>query len=181
MSRNALPSEKTSYTDSETGRRVTLWTAPGAGHSVGLYYHQNPFDGQRNLAYFVSNRTGAWQLWRADMADGGLTQVSDLDGLGSMLAGSTVNQGGANYWVNVSPRSGQVYLGGNGRIGVIDPDNLDCRILWETSLAEDDRATRFFSQSYVFPSCDDRWVYSYGIFASREEMVAAQALSQAAF
>ena len=40
-----------------TGRKVTLWTAPGAGHNVGFYYHQNPFDAKRNLVYFVSDRT----------------------------------------------------------------------------------------------------------------------------
>jgi hypothetical protein len=66
-------------------------------------------------------------------------------------------------------------------MAAIDPDTLDCRVLWQAQIADDDRTTRFISQSYVFPSCDDRWVYSYGIFASRDEMAAAQALSKAAF
>jgi len=153
-----LPSERTSYTDAETGRKVTLWTAPGKGHNVGFYYHQNPFDARRNLVYFVSNRTGSWQLWRAHLGDGRLEQVSEFEGLGRIRWGADVNQHGANYWVHVSPRSGQVYLGGESRMAAIHPDTLDCRVLWETRIADDDRTTRFVSQSYVFPSCDDRWV-----------------------
>jgi hypothetical protein len=142
MSRGTvLPSERTSYTDAETGRKVTLRTAPGKGHNVGFYYHQNPFDARRNLVYFVSNRTGSWQLWRAHLGDGRLEQVTEFDGLGRMLVGSTVNQGGANYWMYVSPRSGRPYIGGNGRIAVIDPDTLDCRVLWQTQIADDDRTT----------------------------------------
>jgi len=145
----------------EAGRRVTLWTAPGAGHNVGFYYHQKPFDAKRNLVYFVSDRTGSWQLWRAHLGDGRLEQVSEFAGLGRIRRGADVNQHGANYWVYVSPRSGRAYLGGESRIAAIDPDTLDCRILWEARIADDDRTTRFISQSYVFPSCDDRWVYSY--------------------
>jgi len=53
--------EKTSYTDAETGRKVALWTAPHAQHNMGLYYHQNPFDAQRNLVYFISSRTDTRQ------------------------------------------------------------------------------------------------------------------------
>ena len=130
--RARLPAERTCYTDADTGRKVMLWTAPGAGHNVGFYYHQNPFDTKRNLVYFVSDRTGSWQLWRAHLGDGRLEQVSEFAGLGRIRRGADVNQHGANYWVYVSPRSGRAYLGGESRIAAIDPDTLGCRILdWQ--------------------------------------------------
>lgn len=107
--------------------------------------------------------------------------MTEFEGLGRLRVGSTVNQHGANYWVHVSRRSGMICVGGESRIAVVDPDTLDCRVIWEAGIADEDRTRRFVSQSYVYPSCDERWVYSYGIWASRDEMTAADALSKAAF
>jgi hypothetical protein len=175
------PAERRTQIDTDTGRTVTSWAVSDKAHNIGLYYHQNPFDAERNLVYFVSDRSDSWQLWRADMNDGRLTQVTEFEGLGRLRLGSQSNYHGANYWVHVSRRSGMICVGGDSRIAIVDPDTLHCRVIWDGRITEEDHTSRFVSQSYVYPSCDEQWVYSYGVWASRNELMAAEALSKAAF
>jgi hypothetical protein len=162
-----LPSEQNSYTDSETGRRVTVWTSQCTGHNYGLYYTQNPFDRQRNQVYFISNRTGAWQLWRADMADGRLQQVTDIPGILTV------------HHAHVSPLSGRIFLAGSGRIYTVDPDTFAYQVIWDPCIDDCDPARRFHRQNYAFPSCDDRWVYFLTRYASEDELAAAEVFMQA--
>ena len=147
--------EQTQYTDAETGRKVTLWTAPGRGHNVGLYYHQNPFDARRNLVYFVSDRTGSWQLWRAHLDDGRLEQVSDLPRMGQVDVGEAEASWHAANYCYVSSLSGLVYLPLFGGLAVIDPDTLACRTILDGTIPADVRDRRWAANFYAFPSSDE--------------------------
>ena len=164
-----LPPEKANYTDGESGRKVTIWTSQCTGHNLGFYYHQNPFDLQRNLVYFISNRSGSWQLWRADMKNGRLMQVTDIPGLRNL------------HHAYISLRNGSIYLSGGGRLYIIDPDTFDCRVLWDPQIDENEPSRRYHRQNYAFPSCDDRWVYFLTRYASEDELSTADEFMKASY
>jgi len=173
-----IPPEKQIYRDAETGRTVTHWTGD-ARHNLGHYYHQNMFDPQRGLAYFASDGSGSYQVWRVSLDDGRLTQVSDFDGFGECLSGSDERTNAAHSAAYVSRHSGRVYVAGRQQIGVIDPDSLECRVVYDNRKPKRDRDERYLREVSVFPSYDDRWVYSYSVFASDAEVDAAKQFAQA--
>lgn len=74
-----LKSEKTVYTDQKTGNDVWKMTA-GSATDVSCYPEAEAFTDDERFLVFISNRTGTFQLYRADVASGELAQLSDVEG-----------------------------------------------------------------------------------------------------
>lgn len=72
--------ERQCHADPVTGVRVCEITAPGSSGD-NLYFHVSNFTADNQSVLFVSNRTGTWQLFRADVASGRITQLTDDRGI----------------------------------------------------------------------------------------------------
>ncbi|MEW6156861.1 MAG: hypothetical protein AB1813_05475 [Verrucomicrobiota bacterium] len=69
-------SERESYVDTTTGVRV--WEMTKGTHAANnLYFHFSNFTADNRFLIFISNRTGLWQLFRADVESGRIVQLTD--------------------------------------------------------------------------------------------------------
>jgi len=67
--------ERQSYVDPVTGVRV--WEMTTTGTSDNLYFHFSNFTADNRYVIFSSNRTGASQFYRAEVASGRIVQLTD--------------------------------------------------------------------------------------------------------
>ena len=72
-----LPSEKQVLKDDKTGKTVWQMTK-GLPKSVSCYQEVEAFTGDEKYVIFSSDRTGAFQLYRAELESGELAQLSDV-------------------------------------------------------------------------------------------------------
>jgi oligogalacturonide lyase len=72
-------SERQSYLDPVTGVRV--WELTTTGISDNLYFHFSNFTADNRYLIFTSDRTGAPQIFRAEIASGRLTQLTEGPGV----------------------------------------------------------------------------------------------------
>ena len=68
--------ERKSYVDPVTGVRVWELTK-GTNAANNLYFHFSNFTADNRHLIFISNRTGSWQLFRAEVETGRLVQLTD--------------------------------------------------------------------------------------------------------
>lgn len=74
-----IPPERTTWTDEHSGREITQWTMTGVNHHP--YFTTEAFIND-STAIIVSNRTGAEQLYRLDLASGTMVQMTAAQDLG---------------------------------------------------------------------------------------------------
>lgn len=68
--------ERQTYRDPVTGVTIVeLTRGPHAANN--LYYHFSNFTADNRQVIFVSDRTGAWQIYRAEVATGRIVQLTD--------------------------------------------------------------------------------------------------------
>lgn len=68
--------ERASYVDPVTG--VTIWEmTQGPSSADNLYFHHSNFTADNRYLIFMSDRTGSWQLYRAEIESGRLIQLTD--------------------------------------------------------------------------------------------------------
>lgn len=84
---HSFPAERITYDDPLTGRPVTQLTT--IGNNAKAYFTAPHFvDGGRTLV-FCSDRTGTWEVFKLDMADGRIVQLTDdanLTGVNSRIS-----------------------------------------------------------------------------------------------
>jgi len=68
--------ERESYVDPVTSVRVWELTK-GTNAADNLYFHFSNFTADNRYLIFISNRTGSWQLFRAEVETGRLVQLTD--------------------------------------------------------------------------------------------------------
>ena len=68
--------ERTSYLDPVTGIRIHEQTGRNS-RADNLYFHVSNFTADNRHLLFVSDRTGSWQLYKAEVASGRITQLTD--------------------------------------------------------------------------------------------------------
>src|SRR5258706_14583433 len=74
------PPERTEYRDDATGARVIrLTNAACINHP--LYYLTNSFTPDSKAIVFTSNRTGKYDLYRAEIETGAIRRLTDVAGL----------------------------------------------------------------------------------------------------
>jgi len=73
-----LPGEKQVLTDDETGKTVWQMTQ-GDAVNCSCYQEVEAFTADEQYVIFSSNRTGKFQLYRANLESGDLGQLSDVD------------------------------------------------------------------------------------------------------
>ncbi len=120
--RKHLPAEKQITRDTKTGREVWQMTA-GDPKSVSCYQEVEAFTDDERYVVFSSDRTGAFQLYRADLDSGELAQLSDVDEFRSISFGMSRNgfeaiytAGWRVYAVNVETGEDRVLLDVEGKI-----------------------------------------------------------------
>jgi hypothetical protein len=72
-----LPSEKQVLTDEKTGKMVWRMTS-GTPKSVSCYQEVEAFTSDERYVIFSSDRTGAFQLYQAELESGEIAQLSDV-------------------------------------------------------------------------------------------------------
>jgi hypothetical protein len=85
-----LPSEKKVFLDEDTGREVWQMTV-GDAISHSCYQEVEAFTEDERFVVFSSNRSGRFQLYRAEADSGELSQLSDVDDYGSISFGMAPN------------------------------------------------------------------------------------------
>ena len=85
-----LPSEKQVLTDAQTGKTVWQMTK-GEPKSVSCYQEVEAFTADEKYVIFSSNRTGNFQLYRAELESGDLAQLSDVSDFRSISFGIARN------------------------------------------------------------------------------------------
>jgi len=90
------PSEKKIYTDDKTGREVWQMTQ-GEPKNVSCYQEVEAFTDDERYVVFSSNRTGDYQLYRAELESGELAQLSNVPELRSISFGMAGNGREALY------------------------------------------------------------------------------------
>ncbi len=85
-----LPSEKKVYIDEETDREVWQMTG-GEAVSHSCYQDVEAFTDDERFVVFSSNRSGTFQLFRAELDGGELAQLSDVQDYGSISFGMARN------------------------------------------------------------------------------------------
>lgn len=68
--------ERRAYTDPVTAVRVWELTQ-GPSAAANLYFHFSNFTADNRHLVFISNRSGSWQLFRADVETGRIVQLTD--------------------------------------------------------------------------------------------------------
>ena len=91
-----LPSEKEVFADAKTGREVWQMTQ-GEAVSHSCYQEVEAFTEDERYLVFSSNRTGSFQLYRAELAGGELAQLSDVPEYRSVSFGMAKNGREALY------------------------------------------------------------------------------------
>ena len=86
----SLPSEKKVYSDEKTGREVWQMTR-GDAKSVSCYQEVEAFTDDERYVVFSSDRTGDFQLYRAELESGDIAQLSDVPGVRSISFGMAKN------------------------------------------------------------------------------------------
>ena len=84
-----MPPEKRVYRDERTGRAVWQMTGcPGSDgtrcRNVSCYPEVEAFTADERFVIFSSDRTGAWQLYRAELESGELAQLTDVAGFNAI-------------------------------------------------------------------------------------------------
>ena len=72
--------ERQSYLDPVTGARIQELTKAGCA-SDNLYFHFSNFTADNRFLIFASNKSGSWQLFRAEVETGRLVQLTDASSL----------------------------------------------------------------------------------------------------
>ena len=68
--------ERRSYPDPVTG--VRIWELTRGAHAANnLYFHFSNFTADNRHLIFISDRTGSWQIFRAEVATGRIIQLTD--------------------------------------------------------------------------------------------------------
>jgi oligogalacturonide lyase len=91
-----LPSEKTITQDEKTGREVWQMT-DGGSKSVSCYQEVEAFTDDEQYVVFSSDRTGTFQLYRAELSTGELAQLSEVKDFKSISFGMARNGTEAIY------------------------------------------------------------------------------------
>jgi oligogalacturonide lyase len=76
-----IPSEKKTWIDDTTGYEITQWTTEGSNNH--LYFTTEAFVDE-NTALIFSRRTGKKQLYKLNLLNGEMTQLTDADNLGNI-------------------------------------------------------------------------------------------------
>ncbi len=74
--------ERQFYTDPIAKTRIQELTR-GPSVSDNLYFHISNFTADNRFLIFVFNRSGSWQIFRADVDTGRLVQLTDVPGVGA--------------------------------------------------------------------------------------------------
>ncbi len=77
--------EHRSHVDPVTQVRIGEMTA-GPGAASNLYFHFPNFTADNRLLIFASNRTGSWQIFRAEIETGRIVQLTDEPGVAAQAA-----------------------------------------------------------------------------------------------
>ena len=75
---NRYPSEKTEFKDAVTGATVWQMTNAPANHH-NIYMTKTCFTADGRTTVFLSQRTGHWNLFKADVESGDMVQLTDFD------------------------------------------------------------------------------------------------------
>jgi Tol biopolymer transport system component len=122
-----LPIEKKIYFDEETGGEIWKMT-DGEAVSHSCYQEVEAFTEDERFVVFSSNRSGNFQLYRAELDGGELAQLSDVQDYGSISFGMARNgcevfytAGWRIYGVDVATGEDRVVVDLEGRI--LNPPN----------------------------------------------------------
>ncbi|MEM1502567.1 oligogalacturonate lyase family protein [Domibacillus sp. 8LH] len=114
------PSEKRSYMDEKTGRKV--WQLTASSSNFHFYFTDNSFTKNSGDIYFLSDRSGpknCYNLFKMDMDSGLMTQLTDeADGITP------------SYHTKTPDSKIIVYVTGN-KVKKLETDTMDLTVLYE--------------------------------------------------
>jgi len=101
-----FPPERIVYTDECTGREVIQVTSGDADNRV-TYAALCPFTADERFLLFSSNRTGRWEIYRAEIESGEIVRLTDRDGIRFES-------------FNVAPPGRELFYGAGPRVWAVD-------------------------------------------------------------
>lgn len=95
------------FNDADTGYEVWQMSSSNGG-TWAAHFESQGFSSDDRYVVFSSNRTGSWQLFRADLTNGEVLQLTDLDNVGS--SNFTVHPDGREVFFSFDGIFGRVNL-----------------------------------------------------------------------
>lgn len=124
----SVPAEWTQFAAAETGRATTQYTGAPASNYPLYYFVPSITDDQRWMV-FHSERTGSVQLFRMDMADGSIRQLTHgwTEEAGWAIWCEPHLNGIFNHLSALNPHNGDVYYFDHDDIRAVDLHSLENR------------------------------------------------------